>query len=370
MCADVNAGWETGPAVAADIPVGLTNIANTCYLNSLLQVRLDLVRLFQARLMFSRNDSISSLFASCARPFSRFQRSKPRKLRLRTESVDAWLHKQKSTAPGAVSAVQRVLFRVLTRVPDLVVIELLQGLFNQLITAPVAAVTPATELAYLALVPSKEESAAKDTATLTEIKQPPPPPVGSPVDTSPSANDGAKSPSVLGKRRQDQLDKEADLLDLNPMDIDSQSPSRTGEPESPASPNPMQADEDRSSKRGRSVDDGTSGGAKDLVAMADAPHRSAPSPEQFLLGGLAAAEDASTKESAAVPARVQAPPLPPRPVPNKADDLEKQVSNYMAFGEPPQGSFCVTAADMVTCRPSKRCHRVHGQRHVPDRVRA
>lgn len=30
--------WQVGPQVAQDVPVGLTNIANTCYLNSLLQV--------------------------------------------------------------------------------------------------------------------------------------------------------------------------------------------------------------------------------------------------------------------------------------------------------------------------------------------
>ena len=34
--ADGNGGWETVPS--SDRPVGLTNIANTCYLNSLLQV--------------------------------------------------------------------------------------------------------------------------------------------------------------------------------------------------------------------------------------------------------------------------------------------------------------------------------------------
>jgi ubiquitin C-terminal hydrolase len=34
----INDGWQSRPSVAADIPVGLTNIANTCYLNSLLQV--------------------------------------------------------------------------------------------------------------------------------------------------------------------------------------------------------------------------------------------------------------------------------------------------------------------------------------------
>ena len=31
-------GWESAPAVDKEMPVGLTNIANTCYLNSLLQV--------------------------------------------------------------------------------------------------------------------------------------------------------------------------------------------------------------------------------------------------------------------------------------------------------------------------------------------
>lgn len=31
--------WPSGPSVVTDLPVGLTNIANTCYLNSLLQVR-------------------------------------------------------------------------------------------------------------------------------------------------------------------------------------------------------------------------------------------------------------------------------------------------------------------------------------------
>lgn len=41
FCADPNAGWESALAIDKDMPVGLTNIANTCYLNSLLQVRLN-----------------------------------------------------------------------------------------------------------------------------------------------------------------------------------------------------------------------------------------------------------------------------------------------------------------------------------------
>lgn len=72
-------GWEAGPSVALDIPVGLTNIANTCYLNSLLQVScVCLGRESSPDVLV--HCSTSSLCVNFARPFC----SSPRARRRRT----------------------------------------------------------------------------------------------------------------------------------------------------------------------------------------------------------------------------------------------------------------------------------------------
>lgn len=175
-------------------------------------------------------------------------------------------------------------------------------------------------------------------------------PVIVPSPLSPSASaDGLKSPSVLGKRRNDQIDPSLQPteteLDLNSMVIDSQPPSTETSPAedimvddstaplSPASNSSRRLstagtggeDGDRTVKRGRSLEASVSSafGGGDLVAteMADGVVELR-SPDEVQL------PTGPTKEEKAKP-----PALPPRPMTSKQAELEKQVSSYMAFGE-------------------------------------
>ncbi|ORY90173.1 hypothetical protein BCR35DRAFT_299734 [Leucosporidium creatinivorum] len=337
----VDDGWQVGPAVAIDIPVGLTNIANTCYLNSLLQYFFTVRELRETILHFSKGDA---------------------------------------TEEG--TQLNRVGGRLVTKAEvdrSKRFLELLQGLFNSLIHAPVAAVTPETELAYLALVPSKDEAelqqkptAPAPTTTAEEeeddliIIDPPSnsnaissSPVIVPSPASPSASaEGLKSPTVLGKRRNDQIDPslqqptETDL-DLNSMVIDSQPPSTEPSPaedimvdDSAAPLSPVSnssrklsisktgEDGDRTVKRGRSLEANVSSaiGGGDLVPteMADGVVELR-SPDEVQLPRIP-----SPEEEKKVP-----PPLPPRPATSKEAELEKQVSSYMAFGRQNDVTECM-----------------------------
>lgn len=194
------------------------------------------------------------------------------------------------------------------------VVELLQGLFNQLIHAPVAAVTPQTELAYLALVPSKDEATVPKQAAAPTTTMESDAALTAPL-VSPSREKQPTSPSILGKRRNDALSPSGDL-----MALDEKSPARATAPEDDiivgyGASSPL-ADDDRLSKRGKSVDD-------EDIAMASSI-------------ATTPAENAPVAEDKLPSPMLGPPPLPPRPDPKPSGDekdLVKQVSDYMAFGE-------------------------------------
>lgn len=214
------------------------------------------------------------------------------------------------------------------------VVSLLQNLFNQLIHSPVASVTPETELAYLALVPSKDEAVIKkqnlshnaDDADSDIIIIDPPVPAAAAATA-----EGSKSPSVLGKRSNNHLDTVTSPtdLDVDRMAIDSQAgePAPSDDLSSNAvdSTAPMSASsEDRTVKRGRSVDEAS----RDELVPVEAP--------DGVVSILPSSEVQTTPSAPSAP-----PALPPRPnkpidivdLTSNESDLEKQVSNYMAFGE-------------------------------------
>lgn len=222
-------------------------------------------------------------------------------------------------------------------------------------------------MAYLALVPSKDEAdlqkpaPAPPAATEDEdddliIIDPPTStsnaisssPVIVPSPLSPSASaDGLKSPTVLGKRRNDQIDPSLQPaeteLDLNSMVIDSQPPSTetspaedimvddSAAPLSPASNSSCRLstvggeDGDRTVKRGRSLEAHVPSaiGGGDLVPteMADG------------VVELRSADEVQLPQGPSKDDKPAPPPLPPRPSTSKEAKLEEQVSSYMAFGE-------------------------------------
>lgn len=212
------------------------------------------------------------------------------------------------------------------------VVILLKTLFEQLIHAPVSAVTPETELAYLALVPSREEveaaAASPDASLLTNE----PGAINSDSQTasraSPAASsDTVKSPSsVLGKRKNGEPDDQAMQLDLlspvaskadRPLgerdlnrSLDAPSASKTFNGTS-EEPDPEDADNYPRIKRGRSTD-----GDKAEVSLMQLDKAASPAP----------------------------PPLPPRPTAppqDKEKELERQVSTYMAFGRQNDVTECM-----------------------------
>ncbi|KAK4698414.1 hypothetical protein P7C70_g7862, partial [Phenoliferia sp. Uapishka_3] len=122
---------EAIPWNSLDRPVGLTNIANTCYLNSILQYLFTVRELRETILTYSgdfaavtRNDELPRVGG---RLVTKAEVERSRRFAL-----------------------------------------LLHGLFNQLNHSPTSAVTPETELAYLALVPSKEEATATATREIED----------------------------------------------------------------------------------------------------------------------------------------------------------------------------------------------------------
>lgn len=227
--------------------------------------------------------------------------------------------------------------------------ELLQGLFSNLISAPVTAVTPETELAYLALVPPKDEdtfqqrTAASATADANNKELPLEPAIESTsaastvaIDSAYAVDDEMKSPSVLGKRRNDQLEDETDLISLDPMVIESASPMSVPGPDSyvgankasidtPSSPSATRQN-DRSTKRGRSVDDTAKDTSEELIDVDGIDvAQTTEKTSAAVTSALATQEDEPMPLS-------EAPPLPPRPSVDNKGDLEKQVSSYMSFG--------------------------------------
>ncbi|KAK4700117.1 hypothetical protein P7C70_g6136, partial [Phenoliferia sp. Uapishka_3] len=210
---DVGDVWEASPATSLDRPVGLTNIANTCYLNSLLQYFFTVRELRETILTYSGNFKAVTGNDELPRVGGRLV-------------TKAEVERSRRCKP--IFTPSQLLRKADDDDPRKVAI-LLQGLFNQLIHSPTSAVTPETELAYLALVPSKEEAAA--TAT-KEIEDAAAESDSIAMDVSPSdappaspSSEEAKSPSVLGKRTSEHLDSGEsgeDDIEIDKMMIDSQ----------------------------------------------------------------------------------------------------------------------------------------------------
>ncbi|KAL8284166.1 hypothetical protein RQP46_004915 [Phenoliferia psychrophenolica] len=301
-------GWEASPATSPDRPVGLTNIANTCYLNSLLQYFFTVRELRETILHYSASD-------------------------LRALSGEDEL-------------------------PRVGVVFLLQGLFNQLIHAPTSAVTPETELAYLALVPSKEEPAAAepqvdDAIVVDEIVVDPEPaaPSTSAMDASPApevgspastTSDEAKSPSVLGKRTSEHLDGTSSDSDVDGMVIDSQ-------PTAPAVRAPLG---DRDTNRNEITPPPSKSTEPRRSTSVHGHTAGAPSFDENLATSLSAKEAPDgVVEIGSPDVEMAAPGPPPLPLrlpkgkekgkePEKTE-LEKQVSAYMSFGKQNDVTECM-----------------------------
>ncbi|GAA6010202.1 hypothetical protein JCM10207_005664 [Rhodosporidiobolus poonsookiae] len=328
---DSDDGWQAGPTVDPNVPVGLTNIANTCYLNSLLQYFFTVRELREAILSFD---------ASAPTPTDGEGRPLPIRVGGRLVS-EAEVKRSKRF------------------------IALLQNLYTQLIHSPVSAVTPETELAYLALVPSKEEETFHRDQTAAQTSAPAPssaPPALSTADASSAPTQDVevlKSPSgasVLGKRKNGAASATSpastntvDLVEdrLDDMVIDSQS---AASPIPPPSPAPIgtdaemadgevpaetaEADEHRKTKRGRSTDVDLTHADDDVADAQKA---------------LAARRDEDEDVDMPALGRVEGPTLPPRPTitttaagaSGREKELEMQVSSYMAFGRQNDVTECM-----------------------------
>ncbi|KAK4052873.1 ubiquitin-specific protease ubp2 [Microbotryomycetes sp. JL221] len=332
---DSNDGWQATLATSVDIPVGLTNIANTCYLNSLLQYLFTVRQLREAVLTYEKPES------------------------------------------AAVGELSRVGGREVTKAEverSKRFVELLQGLFKQLIHSPVTAVTPETELAYLALVPSKEEEQFKQTKEEPTGATSEPPTAGKGMQStikdspklststaalaSPPLPDGSRSPSILGKRRNDEvhqieLESGADA-EVQPMKVDHQSginsPHETiisgALDDASQIKGAHDQDDERSNKRGKSVDDGA-GISTTLDSTAGNDDTSVSGPIDKDVREVEHVENVAMAEaeSAASPVVAGPPPLPPRPIEadakSKEKELSQQVSNYMAFGRQNDVTECM-----------------------------
>lgn len=125
------------PAVRDDIPAGLNNIGNTCYLNSVLQY------------FFSVSD-------------------------IRTRVVEYAHIVKEFTAPSHFPRVggRQITLRELERSHEFIL--QLASLFENMISFPASAVTPERELAYLALVSSRAEEQAGVHAPTTQAPALPP----------------------------------------------------------------------------------------------------------------------------------------------------------------------------------------------------
>ncbi|BGO98984.1 Ubiquitin carboxyl-terminal hydrolase 2 [Rhodotorula toruloides] len=295
---DEGAGWQAAPAIDPDRPVGLTNIANTCYLNSLLQYFFTVRELRETILAF--DDSRTPVDG--------------RQIRVGGRLV----------TPAEVKRSKRF-------------VKLLQNLYQQLIHAPVSAVTPETELAYLALVPSKEEADATtattdapiaDKADLTD--EPVAMATEDEAKIATDENSGRSPSSVLGKRKNgdDLMAEDTQMHPLSPtlattsrrtsiLTIsDEAGDAQMAESSQQQTPTPTGGDEDgHRIKRGKSVDRTV---ASDVEPMkVDAPPPLPPRP--------------------ALPA----PPTEAKTGKEKEKELERQFSTYMAFGRQNDVTECM-----------------------------
>ncbi|GAA5861374.1 hypothetical protein JCM3774_000228 [Rhodotorula dairenensis] len=295
---NTDAGWEAAIAADPRIPVGLTNIANTCYLNSLLQY------------FFTIREMRETILAFAEKPYS--DGDEQAQIRVGGRLV----------SPAEIKRSKRFVI-------------LLKTLFEQLIHAPVSAVTPETELAYLALVPSREEveaaaAAATSAPPLTGEPETIKPDSSSTSGASPAASsDTVKSPSsVLGKRKNGDDEEEfmqVDLLSSTPNKserlLGERDLNRVTDPPSTVVPTTgaesgelaVEESDYPRIKRGRSTD-----GDKAEASSMKLDQVASPAPP---------------------------PPLPPRPTttaaPDKEKELERQVSTYMAFGRQNDVTECM-----------------------------
>ncbi|CAH7683133.1 ubiquitin carboxyl-terminal hydrolase, partial [Phakopsora pachyrhizi] len=168
------------PAVSYDLPAGLNNIGNTCYLNSLLQYFFSVRELREVLLKFPDYEQ---------------------------DVEEELVMKEKKRVGGRVVSVPEIL-----RSKQFA--SKLQGLFYEMIHTPLSAVTPERELAFLALVLSKDESptvlpsnnqdsSASTDATLVDER---------PSFIGPAYNTATSSPptvvpssTVLGKRKSESI---------------------------------------------------------------------------------------------------------------------------------------------------------------------
>ncbi|GAA5975081.1 hypothetical protein JCM11641_000024 [Rhodosporidiobolus odoratus] len=288
--------WQS-PHVNPDLPVGLTNIANTCYLNSLLQYFFTVRELRETILAFDAS-------AESAEPM--------KEIRVGGRLVSEMEVKRSKRF-----------------------VTLLQTLYTQLLHSPVS-VTPETELAYLALVPSKEEesfaqpSAASTTAStskkVTELDL-----VNSTGDAAREEVKSLGGTTVLGKRKNGA--EEAGVEEkLDEMAIDSQPSTSASQLPTPLLPPPAAASGDVAME---DMSVGEEGGAEE-GERAKKRGRSLSQP--------LSAEGEKASGSGAVP-----PPLPPRPAVENStkgegkekDEMQGKVENYMAFGRQNDVTECM-----------------------------
>ncbi|GAA6018600.1 hypothetical protein JCM11491_006159 [Sporobolomyces phaffii] len=319
--------WQLVPTADRSVPVGLTNIANTCYLNSLLQYFFTVRELREAVLAFTPSDRSNTPSTSQIRVGGRLV---------------------------SESEIQRSRRFVL----------LLQTLFQQLTYSTSAAITPETELAYLALVPGKDEAGIQDASEKNDDRSTgrvvddedliildPPENVSSP-DKDPLA--GSKSPSVLGKRTTDEKEEDVPMSSEDPVPASSSivppigSNSQLLDTDNPVASDSEMAEafplpplsrsssctaaslDERHPKRGRSVDQSPSG---TLPAVETSDRGTDP------VRAVIQPSIATTLSSSPAP-----PPLPPRPLlrdQTKDQKLEAQVSDYMAFGRQNDVTECM-----------------------------
>ncbi|PLW54729.1 hypothetical protein PCANC_03669 [Puccinia coronata f. sp. avenae] len=285
------------PPISYDIPAGLNNIGNTCYLNSLLQYFFSVRELRDILLRFPEFE----------------------------QDIDEQQEmKEKKRVGGRIVSASEIL-----RSKQFA--SQLQALFREMISTPLSAVTPERELAFLALVLSKDESpmnapaattnanhnsSASTDATLVD-EQPvmlAPAANATPSPSPPAHIASAGSSTVLGKRKSESSGSDdGHSTGRNQMDVDSAHPLAATDKE-PAAP------------------------VKDLV-MADASPAvpsSDPEPAASKAGSAPFVIDL-TDDSAHPPAP---PPLPPRP--NRSRSMAAiESGSHMMFGRQNDVSECM-----------------------------
>lgn len=187
------------PPVSYDLPTGLNNIGNTCYLNSLLQYFFSVRELREILLRLPEFE----------------------------QDIDEHETKEKKRVGGRIVSTAEII-----RSKQFA--SQLQGLFREMMTTPLPAVTPERELAFLALVLSKDEcpsnaptnnnhnSSASTDATLVDDRSGILAPTYNPTPSPPTIAHSTISSTVLGKRKSESVGSDdGHLLAKNQMEIDS-----------------------------------------------------------------------------------------------------------------------------------------------------